>query len=129
MRVIIRDIVSKGLPASKLVLIPTPPNDPAPWKAFLEARDGIALSAPPKNNELNRKYYEAGLEIAKEFNLDAVELWDALDGAENFCDGLHFSAAGSEALFKLLLPKIEAKTGDLPMQQPEWKAMTYKKLD
>ena len=129
MRVIIKEIISRGLPTSKLVLIPTPPNDPAPWKAFLEARDGTTMPAPPKNNELNRKYYEAGLELAKEFNLSTIELWDALSGPENFCDGLHFSAVGSEALFKLLLPKIEAITGDLTMQQPEWKAMSYKKLD
>ncbi len=99
---IITYMLFHGLTSPKqLVIIPPPPSDALAWKArYEENNGGVNLARPPKTNEINRKYYDACVELAKNRGIDVVEHWDDLLDKDNFNDGLHFSKKGSEVLFK-----------------------------
>ncbi|XP_050214322.1 GDSL esterase/lipase WDL1-like isoform X2 [Mercurialis annua] len=85
----------------------------------------IFLSPPPVNEDQMRKdlrarrtndrcriYSEACLELCREMNIKAVDLWTAIqkvDDRKNICftDGIHLSSEGSKIVVKEILKVIE----------------------
>ncbi len=98
-----------GLPTEKLVLIPPPPSDGEAWKRAWEERDGVTLERSPKDNALNRLYYDACRRLAGEVGVDTLDFWDDLNRPKMFEDGLHLSSAGADVVFAHLFPVIDKK--------------------
>ena len=102
-------------------MIPPPPCDSMTWKAELERRNGETLTVCPKRPELDKEYFLACQKVSQDRAVDFVDLWESFDKKpECFSDGLHFSKIGSQVLFNLLWPKIEAKAPKI-INFPEWK--------
>jgi lysophospholipase L1-like esterase len=118
---LLSSLFERGVARDKVIVVPPPPNDPEAWKKALELKRNETLTAPPKNNEVNRLYYDAARAYAAEIGCETVETWDALNHPDMFSDGLHFSAKGSDALFQLLWPAIEKRTSALEKRFPDWK--------
>ncbi len=100
MRAITAYLRERGLSTDKLVLLPPPPSDGEAWKRSKEDRLGIVLERSPKDNALNRRYYDACRRLAAKLGVDVLDFWDDLNDPKMFEDGLHFSAAGSDVVFK-----------------------------
>ena len=67
-------LVSIGFAKDRIVFVPCPPSDPQTWKKAWEERDRIELKTLPKTNEINRVYYEAGINKAREMGITKVHL-------------------------------------------------------
>ncbi|KAJ6968893.1 GDSL esterase/lipase CPRD49-like isoform X1 [Populus alba x Populus x berolinensis] len=102
----------------------------------------IFLSAPPaseeqigihlrgkmdmvRTNEYCRIYSEACLEVCREMNLKAVDLWTAIQQVDNWetvClkDGIHFAPEGSRMIVKEILRVIKEAQWEPSLY---WKAM------
>ncbi|CAL0302621.1 unnamed protein product [Lupinus luteus] len=70
------------------------------------------LGKPLRTNECCRIYSEAGLELCRELNIKAVDLWSALQKRSDwrdvcFLDGIHLSAEGSKIVAKEILKLIK----------------------
>ena len=122
---IVNHVCTKGIPSSKILLIPPPPCNEEMWRKTLEQKTNGVVARSPKNNEHTRLYFEACLEIAGQLNCrtlaNAIEYWDLLDSAENFCDGLHFSEKGSLKVFNLVSQELLDMTKNIPTILPDWK--------
>ncbi|XP_019413293.1 PREDICTED: GDSL esterase/lipase At2g38180-like isoform X6 [Lupinus angustifolius] len=65
-------------------------------------------SNPPKTNESLRIYSEAGLEVSRELNIKAIDLWSAIQERSDwkdvsFIDGIHFTKEGSKVVSREIL--------------------------
>ncbi|XP_061344464.1 GDSL esterase/lipase CPRD49-like isoform X5 [Gastrolobium bilobum] len=102
----------------------------------------IFLSAPPVNeaqiygnsdplrprlrtNESLRRYSEACLELCREMNIKAIDLWSAIQKRDNwqdvcFIDGIHLSAEGSKIVAKEILKVLEEAEWEPNLH---WKSM------
>ncbi len=101
MKSILSAVVSRGIPASRLIVLPPPPSDPEAWRLFLEAKERTAVPRSPKSAALSRRYYDVCRAVAAEAGVGAVlDFWDDLNKPEMFVDGLHFSEKGSEVVFR-----------------------------
>ncbi|XP_024020609.1 GDSL esterase/lipase CPRD49 isoform X2 [Morus notabilis] len=99
-------------------------------KGLSEKTRIIFLTAPPINedqirefysdsffgrtNELCREYSEACLELCKEMDIKAIDLWTAIQKGKDwqstcFLDGIHFSAEGSKVVVKEILKVLKEK--------------------
>ncbi|XP_019465446.1 PREDICTED: GDSL esterase/lipase CPRD49-like [Lupinus angustifolius] len=62
----------------------------------------------PMTNESHRIYSEAGLEVSRELNIKAIDLWSAIQEREDwkdvsFSDGIHFTNEGSKVVSREIL--------------------------
>ncbi|CAL0328289.1 unnamed protein product [Lupinus luteus] len=67
---------------------------------------------PPKTNESQRIYSEAGLEVCKELNIKGIDLWSAIQERSDwkevsFIDGIHFTKEGSEVVSRKILKVLK----------------------
>uniref|UniRef100_A0A2P2ILT2 Uncharacterized protein MANES_08G092200 n=1 Tax=Rhizophora mucronata TaxID=61149 RepID=A0A2P2ILT2_RHIMU len=107
-------------------------------KSLSENTRVIFLSAPPVNedqirehmsdmfdivrtNETCRIYSEACLEVCRDLNLKAIDLWTALQQRDDwknvyFTDGIHLSAEGSKIVIKEIVKAIK---------EADWKPSLY----
>ena len=122
---IVNVVCTKGIPLSKILLVPPPPCNEEMWRKTLEQKTNGVVARSPKNNKHTRLYFDACLEIAGQLNCrkltNANEYWDSLNSAENFCDGLHFSEQGSAKVFEFVSKELMDMTEKLPMILPDWK--------
>ena len=80
------------------------------------------------------RYHDAGVTVASDLGISCLSgLWPALyaraggsgddsDLGSVFVDGLHFSEAGSDVLYSLLLPEMEKRV-PAELNLPEWKTL------
>lgn len=61
-----------GYEKNEIILIPPPPSDAEAWKKAWEIRDNVKLDKLPKTNEINRKYYDACVQMGKKHKLTKV---------------------------------------------------------
>jgi len=97
---------------------------------FVEYRKSQNQAPPLRANEQPNKYAAACVATAKSLDISVVDMNAefANDGRkeELFCDGLHFSVAGAELFYTLILPEIEQRVKDdrgenvLSMNYPYW---------
>ncbi|KAE9618165.1 hypothetical protein Lal_00041868 [Lupinus albus] len=85
--------------------------------------NSVLLGKPVRTNESCRIYSEAGLELCRELNIKAVDLWSALQKRDDwrdvcFLDGIHLSAEGSKIVAKEILKVIK---------EAEWEPSLYYK--
>jgi len=121
-------LVGFGISKEKLVLVPPPPCDQAAWMKFVEERDGTRLQGPTKTLELTREYRDACVKTAVDHGVKHVTgIWEKMekDLGAMFCDGIHFSEAGSEVLANLMIGHLEEnfRIGDLPFHLPYWRTL------
>ncbi|CAJ2670741.1 unnamed protein product [Trifolium pratense] len=76
-------------------------------------------------NKTCKKYSEACLEVCNELNIEAIDLWSAIQKREDWkdvCfidDGVHFSAEGNKIVSKEILKVLK---------EAEWEPSLYWKL-
>lgn len=100
----------RGIDRQKIVFI-TPPIY---FHSIFEAasiNDGDGI--PLRSEERQKIYAEAMLELGQKLCVSVVDAYSAFAadgrGDELFCDGLHFSPAGSDLLYSLVVKPIEAR--------------------
>ncbi|PKI34514.1 hypothetical protein CRG98_045051 [Punica granatum] len=104
-------------------------------KGFLSNKTRIIfLSAPPINeeqihlsrtNEACRIYSEACLELCREMNVKAIDLWTTIQRRDNwhfvcFTDGIHLSAEGSKIVVEEILKVLREAEWEPSLH---WEAM------
>lgn len=114
---------SRGVKRDRIVLIPPPPCFDEDWRLHLVEKFGKPLSVSPKTQARAKVYHDACLELARERGCMRVEgVWEALAcQADMFCDGIHLSAKGSQALAELVIRTLDPVTKDLPHVCPYWR--------
>ncbi|KAK7339877.1 hypothetical protein VNO77_20563 [Canavalia gladiata] len=97
-------------PKTRIIFLTTPPINEA------QIRDNSDPQGKPlKTNEACRVYSEACLEVCREMNINAIDLWSAIQQRDDwrdvsFIDGIHLSAEGSKIVTKEILKVLkEAK--------------------
>ncbi|KDP24454.1 hypothetical protein JCGZ_25018 [Jatropha curcas] len=105
-------------------------------KSLSETIRIIFLSVPPINEEMIKEYFggemgrtnegcriysEACLEVSKEMEITAIDLWTAIQQRENwlttcFLDGIHLSGEGSKIVVKEILRVV---------RNADWKPSLY----
>lgn len=132
--IMIKLLIEDGLSKDKIMLI-TPGwfDEPSCSKWQIETYGGTM----GKTFEHSRKYVDATIEVAREFNISLVDWWKVTTNyqplEELFYDGLHLSTKGAKLLFDTLWPElratIEAKHGrrveelyriDIPRELLDW---------
>ena len=77
---------------------------------LLQEGQSESTAQPERTLAAARQYAEAAKEVADERSLPVLDLWTILQEAPEWrlflTDGLHFNPAGNEAVFKLLVQKI-----------------------
>ncbi|KAE9622233.1 putative SGNH hydrolase-type esterase domain-containing protein [Lupinus albus] len=86
--------------------------------------NSVLLGKPLKTNESCRIYSKAGLELCRELNIKAVDLWSALQKIDDwkdicFLDGVHLSAEGNKIVAKEILKVLK---------EAEWEPNLHFKL-
>ncbi|KAG8954695.1 hypothetical protein FRC04_011128 [Tulasnella sp. 424] len=125
-------------PETRIILITPPPFNEAVRAARLAARDPpIALD---RKSGVTRKYADAVIELGKELNVPALDvytpIWEATDNGDPkklekyLYDGLHPSKEGYAVIYDLLIQTIETKFPELhydalPMVFPGWKDLDW----
>lgn len=123
----IEHLEANGLSKDKVVLI-TPPiyfHD-----VFVACRSAQGLPPPLRDDAQPIIYAAACIATASKLGVGVVDANSAFAKdsrqQELFCDGLHFSPAGAELLYSLVLPEIEARVKkyrnekELTMNYPYW---------
>uniref|UniRef100_A0A0D6R747 Uncharacterized protein n=1 Tax=Araucaria cunninghamii TaxID=56994 RepID=A0A0D6R747_ARACU len=105
----------KGLSdTSRVVLITPPPVFEEARRAHARRKWGSqAGSYPDRTNERAQGYAEACLEVAKEMDVGAVDLWNAIQTTRDWeteclSDGLHLSPIGNQILLEELLKVLKS---------------------
>ncbi|XP_071941212.1 isoamyl acetate-hydrolyzing esterase 1 homolog [Antedon mediterranea] len=110
-----------GIDKEKIVLISPPPLDDKAWGS------GCVSSGSEVNrkNEVTGKYSEMCCSVAKQCEVDCIDLWSSMQQEKNWerflIDGLHLSIEGSRFLEKNLSALVLKKTSKLPVLFPDWK--------
>ncbi|CAK8541919.1 unnamed protein product [Lathyrus sativus] len=70
------------------------------------------IQTPPRNNESCRIYSEACLELCREMNIKAIDLWSAIQKRDSwrddcFTDGIHLTHEGSKIVAKEILNTLK----------------------
>ncbi|KAL3585766.1 hypothetical protein D5086_012633 [Populus alba] len=105
---------------TRVIFLTTPPVSDEQIRAHLSDRIDMV-----RTNESCRIYSEACLEVCREMNLKAIDLWTAtqqIDNWETVCltDGVHFSPEGSKIAVKEILRVIKEANWEPSLH---WKAM------
>ncbi|XP_050214323.1 GDSL esterase/lipase WDL1-like isoform X3 [Mercurialis annua] len=93
--------------ATRLIFLSSPPvNDDQMRKNLSDKFDMV------RKNESCRIYSEACLELCREMNIKAIDLWTAMQKIDDwknrcFTDGIHFTSEGSKVVVKEILKVIE----------------------
>ncbi|KAJ1377565.1 SGNH hydrolase-type esterase domain [Sesbania bispinosa] len=97
---------------TRIIFLSTPPINEA------QIQDNSdPLGQPLKTNETCRIYSEACLELCREMNIKAIDLWSAIQKRDDwrdvcFIDGVHLSIEGSKIVVKEILKVLK---------EAEWK--------
>jgi len=115
-----------GIPKENLMLVPPPPCDEDAWKKFIEERDGTQLQKPTKTKAMTKKYHDACVKTAADHGYRHLTgVWEKMekDCSAMFCDGLHFSEAGSEVFANLMIHQLEQsfRIANVPFVLPYWR--------
>ncbi|KAJ6913296.1 hypothetical protein NC651_015723 [Populus alba x Populus x berolinensis] len=105
---------------TRVIFLTTPPVSEEQIRAHLSDRIDMV-----RTNESCRIYSEACLEVCREMNLKAIDLWTAtqqIDNWETVCltDGVHFTPEGSKIVVKEILRVIKEANWEPSLH---WKAM------
>ncbi|GAU27448.1 hypothetical protein TSUD_161340 [Trifolium subterraneum] len=86
----------------RLIFLSAPPVNEA------QIYGNSCIQTPPRNNESCRIYSEACMELCREMNIKAIDLWSALQKRNDwrdvcFTDGIHLTSEGSKIVVKEIL--------------------------
>lgn len=110
MRAIIKYLLENGLQPKNIVMITPTWYHLGEFEKFL-----ISLSIPKTGKDFDKakKYADAVLQIAKDFDIDCMDFFDTSSQYQPletlFCDGIHLSRTGAKLLFDNLMPILERK--------------------
>jgi len=117
---IINLALSAGVRREQIILISPPAFDETAWGEECKKK-GRELT---KDNKTTGLYAQTCCQVAEECGTKSVDLYSEMMKSEDFSvylnDGLHLSTTGSQLLFSLLRPHIDALTSHLPMLFPYW---------
>ncbi|KAJ8898954.1 hypothetical protein K2173_008454 [Erythroxylum novogranatense] len=99
----------------RIIFLSAPPINEEQFRKSIDEIDEV------RTNESLRLYSQACLEVAKEMNVKAIDLWTVMQQKENwkdvcFTDGVHFSAEGSKIVVKEIMKIIK---------ESDWKPSLY----
>ncbi|PON92254.1 Lipase [Trema orientale] len=89
---------------TRIIFLSTPPIN----EAKIQETWSKKLAEPDRTNELCRIYSEACLELCKEMEVKAIDLWTAIQQRDDwlnvcFTDGIHLSSEGSKIVVKEIM--------------------------
>ncbi|KAJ1381355.1 SGNH hydrolase-type esterase domain [Sesbania bispinosa] len=103
----------------RLIFLTAPPVNEA------QIYGNSVIQRPPRNNETCRIYSEACMELCREMNIKAIDLWSAIQKRNDwrdvcFTDGIHLTTEGSKIVAKEILKVIKEADWEPSLH---WKSM------
>ena len=107
---------------STVVIVTLPPQDEVRWDEHSRTTKNIPGCL---SNEHASQYADKCLEVAKKNSIECIDLYHDMVRTPDwkelfFCDGLHFSVAGSKFLCERLQHVLDPILLHLPMVYPDW---------
>ncbi|XP_061344455.1 GDSL esterase/lipase WDL1-like [Gastrolobium bilobum] len=107
----------------RIIFLSTPPINEA--QIHDNSQTSNSQGQPLRTNESCRIYSEACLELCREMNIKAIDLWSAIQKMDNwrdvsFIDGIHLSYEGSKIVVKEILKILKEAEWEPSLH---WKSM------
>ena len=132
---IVQVLQEKGIKKERIVMVNPPPYYHEDFLATKSDSD----TKPRRSAETAAEYSVACLQAANDISVTNLDIHSAFKadsrGSDLFCDGLHFSPAGSKLLFDTIWPSVGKKimefygTDSLDQVFPYWMEFASKRQD